>query len=618
MLKQLIQIGTIVMLIAGCKSFKVDGSAVSLASQGSPNPPPPMIVPTVSVTLPIPLLTKTRSAAIAFTTTPGTFAIQSVRCQLDSNPQLTCNGTFSVGNLSEGDHVIVVTVVDVQGNRAQATMNWTVKLNAPTIGWTSALPTTITAFNVHVDFSTSANAASTTCTLNGANLIGCTNTISYGGFFTGLNYLTVKSQDAAGNSRERHVPWFLKPTTTRTVPVSACMDISLAGLYQVTADITGALPASGATCINIHDTANVVFDCQGHTISAWNAFRITNVNNFTIQNCMIRSSGSPAGTGVFGEPMLGVSGTQQTIAITDSAQGDLDNNVVGENISDANYTILLKSSSRVLIQNNILNAMIHLSYSSDNIVNNNQINCPRASNSPATGRCNGVVVLGVNSNSNKIIENIIDGRGNDNGMLVFETDGNLISNNTIRNTSNLGIETYGNNKDLTVVDNALNNLGNGGIGGRWWMSMRDSRFARNIVDGAPTIFNFRRNCGLRTTPMDSMGLLTPDTGIFFENNKFEGNVLSNQSAGVPEGFQIFDAGLFDQSAVCGTVTAPTQTDFHLTANTFTNNDFSTTTDTYFGPATTTNVLDGGGNNCFRGTSPNAPIFCWDAANSGGI
>jgi hypothetical protein len=622
MLKRLFQIGTIMILAAGCKSFKVDVGALSAPS--SATPPIPVVVPTVNVTVGVPGISKSKSATVAFTTTAGTYAIQSTRCQLDFNPAVSCSNTFSVGKLYEGSHTIVISVSDVQGNRSDATMNWVVNLSVPTIDWVSTLPATITTNSVTLDFTTSANATNKQCSLNGTTPIGCLDTITYGGFFPGLNFVRVSATDQLGHDRERYAPFFMKPMTARTVPVAACMEITLPGLYQVTGNITGASSTNGANCINIHDTANVVFDCQGRTITAWNAIRVTSVNNFTIQNCTIRNPGLGSGAGFYGDPMLGATGSQQTIAISDSTQGNLDNNIIGEIASDVNYTVLLKNSVRVLLQNNVFNSMVHLSYSSDNILFNNEINCPRMSNSPGSGRCAGVVVLGVKSNNNKILENVIDGRvsdlaitdgGTDDGIVVFETEGNLIASNTIRNAFDLGIETYGSNKTLTVVDNTLTDVGNGGIGGRWWLGLTDSKFLRNVADGTPTIFNFRRHCGLRTGPTDSLGLLTADTGIYFENNQFESNSLTNQLAGTPAGFQIFDSVLLDQSATCGTVTAVTASDFHLSTNTFLNNDFSETLQTYFGPATSTNVIDGGGNSCTGSTSP---IFCWDSFNSSGI
>ena len=95
--------------------------------------------------------------------------------------------------------------------------------------------------------------------------------------------------------------------------LSSCIEIREEGDYILSNDLA---VSPNTSCINIHDTKNVNFDCQNYSITNTiddigklyvNNIKVNNVSNFTIKNCRLNSN--VISTSVASVPFLKNDGT---------------------------------------------------------------------------------------------------------------------------------------------------------------------------------------------------------------------------------------------------------------------------------------------------------------------
>jgi hypothetical protein len=410
---------------------------------------------------------------------------------------------------------------------------------------------------------------------------------------------------AAGSSflSPEHKP---KPTPTpKATPiiVSTCTTIAAPGTYELTGNVNGS---TGQICIAIQNTSKVTLNCQNHTITGSGAVSVSNVVGYTVENCSLQ----PLSSGYL-------------LDIENSSNGTITNNIVGYPSQTPGTTLApinVAHSTGLSILSNTIYEAYQQNFSTGSVISKNTMSCPLTI-------CASVIIMNLGS-SNQVTDNKIDGGagidaadftpGSDDGIDPADETSDVIESNTIKNVWDCGIEISGSITSATISKNAITNASNCGIGGWYNMSLSNSTIADNTVSGSADLFQFMRIYGLRPAGWAEPGW-PADTGVFFTGNKFEKNTFTNPypgGDGAGTGDSSFipfdDAGLYmgySGYPGSGGNTSPTPSQFYLSNNTFTKNNFGANP-AYFGePALKGAVIDGGGNICARTTYSDYPLAC---------
>lgn len=354
------------------------------------------------------------------------------------------------------------------------------------------------------------------------------------------------------------------PSTPPTVSskIDSCRTISTAGEYSISGDLTNT---KSEPCIKIQNVSNVSLDCQNHTITSKNEdynIYVKGSSDFKISNCKLVSSiNVPAETSA-----------QHVLRIEDSTRGEIYNSTVG-----GNYTSI-SGSSFITVRNSNFSSELSV-YKSNNItIRDNKF---------SYGGAESITLH--EGNNNSVISNFIDGLsdgvfrgftgniGADDGVVIKDESGDLIQGNTLQNFYDCAIENAGYMFDAKIIGNKASNAGVCFLGGWWWSSVKGIVVKDNVVSNAPSLFYFFRRYGLKPN----------EQYVYFQNNTFENNKLSNPKLGT--GFSWASSFVFDGSAV------PLQNHV-LGNNILRNNDFTKLVGTLrITPANI--IVDGGGNIC---------------------
>lgn len=356
-----------------------------------------------------------------------------------------------------------------------------------------------------------------------------------------------------------------------TLIIDSCREIKNSGDYILNKDITSV---KSYTCIDIHDVNDIKLNCNNHVIFGNISVSINKVKNFEIKNCKFKNIYEI-----------------NTIYIRDSYDG-----VIKEN-SIENYYLSLDHTQNINIINNKL-SILEQKYSKSNTIQNNIFNPPRLSLSG--------VVISVFGFNNKIIRNQIDGKsdgnfsnkiGFDDGIMLQDENMSLVKDNIINNHWDCGIETAGFISNSKIINNKIKNAGYCGIGGWYWSSWLNNIVSNNIIDDAPTLFQFYRYYGLRDK----------ETNVYFKDNLFDNNKLINPRIQInPVDSRIPPSSYFDFHPASG-IKANL---YIIKDNKLKNNDFSTVlTSPYFYPVDTDAIIDDGGNICKTSTEKDYPLKC---------
>lgn len=358
------------------------------------------------------------------------------------------------------------------------------------------------------------------------------------------------------------------PTPSSTPPpvsskIDSCRTISTAGEYSLSGDLTNT---KSEPCIKVQNAKNVSLDCRSHTITSKNEninIHVKGSSDFKISNCKLASSiNVPVETS-----------TQHVLRIEDSKQGEIHNNTVGGNFAT------ISGSSFITIRNSTFTNQLNV-YKSNNVTIKD--------NSFPNGGGAVLITLQEGSN-NSVISNFIDGKsdgvfrgledsiGSDDGIVINNESGDLIQGNTLQNFFDCAIENEGKMFDAKIIGNKANNAGVCFLGGWYRSSVKGIVVKDNVVSNMPSLFAFFRTYGLEPS----------EQYVYFQNNTFENNKLSNPKLGTQ--FSLASWMIFDGSAV------PLQNHI-LGNNILRNNDFTK----LVGPLRVTPanvVVDGGGNTC---------------------
>ncbi len=377
--------------------------------------------------------------------------------------------------------------------------------------------------------------------------------------------------------------------------LSGCTQITKAGKYVLTSNISNSGNPS-SPCIEINDLSNVDLDCNGFTITSgeMNAIIIKNVNTFSINACQVKGKDQ-----------------RKVVSISKSTNGTITNSTF------LNGDLGLVDTATITVSKNKFNGTLIQAFATGNVIDNNTFN-----NNIVSSAGNSIITTMIGSSygaKNRIINNTIDGKsdgifksplsannGADDGIVVSNETGDVISNNIIKNVWDAGIENTGFIFNAKISGNQITNAGICGIGGWKASSWKDNTVSDNIVINSPKLFMMKREGGLSSTNTDMNGrVLYPiETKIYFLNNTFTNNKLVSKTLpGEPSTY----IGMISAESVIPETRTPVLSDFVVGNNTFIGNDFSQGKIPKFDSYSM--IIDGGKNVCGENNDPLYPLKC---------
>jgi parallel beta-helix repeat protein len=313
---------------------------------------------------------------------------------------------------------------------------------------------------------------------------------------------------------------------TGAFTLTSCQTIGAPGRYVQASDIRTA----EATCIVV-TANNVDLECNGHLLASANAtVTVSNVQGFTMNNCNVTSSG-------FGD-----------VVLTNTANATISNSQMTTTGQGAT-AITFDNSRNINVSNCVVNgfgnptaaAITLITTQFAQILNNQLTNS--GSSTPSSGGRNGgdgqcCVIVAISGNHNTFSQNQINGtwngtttmplgqQGTDDGILLENEDSDLLTNNTISNNFDTGIEAIGPLTNTMIANNTITAAGMAGIGSWWATSWSGNTTNANRVSQSQTFAAFlyygAQPAGEYPIP--------PPAAIGFQNNTFSGNVFQNSTA----------------------------------------------------------------------------------------
>ena len=252
----------------------------------------------------------------------------------------------------------------------------------------------------------------------------------------------------SGNSN----PATAQATSTQTTVISSCGEITRSGTYVVDRNLQ--ININNVPCLNVHDTENVHISCNNRSIkSVDDAILILRVKDFSIRSCELESGNGNRG-----------------LSIKNARDGEVANNKITS-------TMRVTDSVGTKILRNDINGEYKQYYTIGSRIDGNTINSwypPFGTITPSAAG-----VLSIYGSNNTIINNDINGRspgvhtpkvGADDGIILGDEDRDIVTQNTIYNIWDCGVETLGLISNTTISNNSIKNAGVCGIGGWHWDS----------------------------------------------------------------------------------------------------------------------------------------------------
>jgi len=274
--------------------------------------------------------------------------------------------------------------------------------------------------------------------------------------------------------------------------LTTCQDITRSGVYTESQNLTG-----GSGCLSIHNTQNVVLDCQGGqlmTTSPGSAITISNARRVTIKNCVMPGNVYPA------------------LEILGSAQVQVINCRITK--------VDVENSNHCLITGNSITGFYQQYKSSFMTIEGNTIQVPNNEGGVSGG------VISSEGAYNIVKNNHIDGgwdgdlydeNGADDGIGITDESHDQIIGNQISHTWNAGFETAGFFRDSVLADNDISYVEKTGLASYYDTSWTGNIIRNNTVENTRMMIDITYN--KRVDP--------PDQTIYFNNNQFIGNTFSS-------------------------------------------------------------------------------------------
>ncbi|MCX5744665.1 MAG: Ig-like domain-containing protein, partial [Proteobacteria bacterium] len=193
------------------------------------------VPPTLTLDSQPPTFTNDTTPSVSFTATGAT----GTTCQVDSGTTSACTSPFTSAALAEGAHTITVVASDAATNATTKTASFTIDTTAPTVSVTAGprfgFPTGVNPQT----FTFTHTGASVQCKVNAGAFGACSTATTHttGTLTTGLQTITIRSTDAAGNAADAVVTNDLDPTVNCQNGTSDHGDTIVTGLVE---DLTTA------------------------------------------------------------------------------------------------------------------------------------------------------------------------------------------------------------------------------------------------------------------------------------------------------------------------------------------------------------------------------------------
>jgi hypothetical protein len=268
------------------------------------------------------------------------------------------------------------------------------------------------------------------------------------------------------------------------VIVRQCQAITAPGSYTLGADIS-SVPSG---CLTVSNVSNVAIDCDGHSISSTGpmpnggyAITVKSSSRVTIRGCTVLGS----------------------IAVDALQDSEVINNRIGGSYTQDN-------SSRVRFAGNTVTF------------------------DPAKPSASGIVALYFGS-GNTVAGNQLDGawdgnvsnwgnQGADDGIQLTDESGDVVQDNTVRNTWDAAIEGVGALNNTLIATNVIVNSGYAGIGSYHGTNWTGDTIRGNQVTHAPSFACIEFSDNRQSAHINA---------AVFQNNLFEGNLFRSPTARPP-------------------------------------------------------------------------------------
>ena len=120
-------------------------------------------------------------------------AIDGLFCQIDSAPQVRCEGNFAPDGLADGEHVFTVVAKDAVGNISlPATLSWTVQSKAPVTSINSGPTGLVRQRSAAIAFSSN-RAGTFECRIDGSPWAACETPLQLSGLEDGVHSVRVRA-----------------------------------------------------------------------------------------------------------------------------------------------------------------------------------------------------------------------------------------------------------------------------------------------------------------------------------------------------------------------------------------------------------------------------------------
>lgn len=198
-------------------------------------------------------------------------------CRLDAGIEQSCAASYSIDNLSDGNHTLSVVSRDRSGNvdGTPATHAWAVDTVAPETSLPSGLASTIAGRSLSLVLTSNEAGSTFECSLDGAVFATCPTPQVYRDLANGIHVVAIRAKDQSGNVDASPVDY--RFVVDNTAPFHTYAEVTrvsqgTASVYIAADDDNGV----AAYCINETGTAPTAVDaCWAMTDVAATSFEST-------------------------------------------------------------------------------------------------------------------------------------------------------------------------------------------------------------------------------------------------------------------------------------------------------------------------------------------------------
>jgi hypothetical protein len=174
----------------------------------------------IGVTAPAEGLTNSKSVSVGFTSNED----GTTYCSVDQAPSVVCTSPFVASGLSEGDHGLDITAVDLAGNiSAVAHLAWQMDFTAPMISLGAILPSASSVINAQ-EISIAVNVpagAVLQASVDGTAMMNASNPVALSNLVEGSHQISLQAIDKAGNISEIISHSFVVDVTAPVISLQA-------------------------------------------------------------------------------------------------------------------------------------------------------------------------------------------------------------------------------------------------------------------------------------------------------------------------------------------------------------------------------------------------------------